>query len=77
MKKKIICKSGKPRKNQKDITNKICVKYDTLRRNQDKTISNLVQVKAYGITYSKREVLKPDEYGNIDTIPFGYNYKYY
>ena len=52
---------------------KISVKYDMLKRNADKTISNFTQDKSYGITYSKREVLEPDEYQNIDTIPFGFN----
>ena len=57
--------------------NKIAVKYDMLKRNKDKTISNFVQDKAYGITYSKRQVLPPDEEENIDTIPFGFNMDYY
>ena len=56
---------------------KLSVEYNMLKRNQDKTISNFKQKKDYGITYSKREVLPPDKYNNIDTIPFGYNMKYY
>lgn len=52
---------------------KLSVKYDMLKRNDDKTISNFVQDKSYGITYSKREVLPHDQDENIDTIPFGFN----
>tara|TARA_R110000803_G_scaffold70074_1_gene132774 strand:- start:813 stop:4511 length:3699 start_codon:yes stop_codon:yes gene_type:complete len=56
---------------------RISVKYDMLKRNKDKTISNFTQDKSYGITYSKREILPPDKEENIDTVPFGYNMNNY
>ena len=59
------------------IDRKISVNYDMLKRNMDKTISNFKQEKSYGITYSKRIILPPDENETIDTIPFGFNLKKY
>ena len=51
---------------------KLYVKYHTINRNQDKSLTNYEQLKGYGFGYDKRCILPPDNEGNIDTIPHGY-----
>ena len=53
--------------------NKIAVSYDLIKRTKEHTCENFTQKKRYGLVYTKREILPRDEYGNYDTIPFGYN----
>ena len=53
---------------------KIAIDYTMIIRDKkNKTMKTQKIVKKYGVVYDKREILPPDEYGNIDTIPFGYN----
>jgi hypothetical protein len=51
---------------------KIKVGYDTIMRGKEHTLSNFYSEKRYGLVYDKRSILPPDEYGNYDTLPFGY-----
>ena len=52
--------------------NKIQVSYDMIKRTKEHTLENFVQDKRYSLVYTKRDILKPDRYGNYDTIPFGF-----
>ena len=44
-----------------------------IKRTKEHTCENYQQMKKYGLVYTKREILEPDEFGNFDTIPFGYS----
>jgi len=50
----------------------LTAEYNMINRNKDKTLTNYEQTKNYGFCYDKREIQKPDEYGNIDTRPWGF-----
>ena len=52
--------------------NKIGVRYDMIKRNQDHTLSSYEQKKDYGLVYTKRHILEVDSKGNYDTLPFGH-----
>ena len=43
-----------------------------IRDKKSKVMKTKPVVKKYGFVYDKRQVLPPDENGNIDTLPFGY-----
>ena len=43
-----------------------------IKRTKEHTLENFVQDKRYSLVYTKRDILKPDRYGNYDTIPFGF-----
>ena len=51
---------------------KIKVGYDMIKRGKGHILSNEHQEKNYGLVYDKRSILPPDQYGNYDTLPFGY-----
>ena len=59
--------------NDLDYRNKIEVQYNMIKRTKEHTCENYQQMKKYGLVYTKREILEPDEFGNFDTIPFGYS----
>ena len=50
----------------------LTAEYDMIKREKDKSLTNYHQVKKYGFSYDKRQICSPDEFGNIDTIPWGY-----
>jgi len=52
---------------------KLKVDYDMIQRHKDKKLTNYKQYKEYGFCYDKRIIQDVDEYGNIDTLPIGYN----
>jgi len=53
--------------------NKIEVEYFMINRNKKtKQLTSYTQKKKYGFCYDKRHILQPDEWGNIDTLPFGH-----
>ena len=52
---------------------KVPINYTMIIRDKKTKIMKTKEItKKYGFVYDKREVLPPDENGNIDTIPFGY-----
>ena len=52
---------------------KIPVQYSMIIRDKKTKIMTTRPIqKNYGFVYDKREIQDPDEYGNIDTLPFGY-----
>tara|TARA_R100001086_G_scaffold243116_1_gene171605 strand:- start:2739 stop:6575 length:3837 start_codon:yes stop_codon:yes gene_type:complete len=51
---------------------KIKVGYDMIKRGKGHILSNDHQEKNYGLVYDKRSIMPPDEYGNYDTLPFGF-----
>jgi hypothetical protein len=51
---------------------KIKVEYDMIKRGKGHTLENIHQDKNYGLVYDKRNIQPRDEYGNYDTLPFGY-----
>lgn len=53
--------------------NKIAVSFDMIKRTKQHTLENVNMKKKYSLVYTKRNVLEPDEYGNYDTLPFGYD----
>ena len=48
------------------------VSFFQIKRNQDKTLSSIIQPKKYMFGYDKRHILEPDENGNIFTLPFAH-----
>ena len=54
------------------VDKKIKINYDTIKREKGHILTNLNQDKNYGLVYDKRSILPADEFGNYDTIPFGY-----
>ena len=52
---------------------KIKVGYDMINRSKEHILSNKHEEKNYGLVYDKRSIQKVDEYGNYDTLPFGFN----
>ena len=66
--------SAMSKKAQKEYNDKhrIEVSYNMIKRTKEHTLSNFVQKKKYGLVYTKRQILPKDEFGNYDTIPFGY-----
>ena len=66
--------SALSKKEQKEYEDKhkIEVSYNMIKRTKEHTLSNFVQNKKYGLVYTKRQIQEPDEFGNYDTIPFGY-----
>jgi len=63
---------GKKEEAEARKKNKINVRYDMIKRNQDHSLSNYEQFKDYGLVYTKRYILDKDENGNYDTLPFGH-----
>ena len=59
-------------KKELNEVDRINVRYDMIKRTKEHTCENFVQRKNYGLVYTKRKILEPDEFGNYDTIPFGY-----
>ena len=51
---------------------KIKVEYDMIKRGKGHTLENIHQDKNYGLVYDKRSICPKDQYGNYDTLPFGY-----
>ena len=53
---------------------KIPIQYNMITRNKKtKVMTTRPITKNYGFVYDKREILPPDENGNLDTVPFGYS----
>ena len=59
-------------KTEDEEADKIAIEYDTIKRGIGHTLANEHQVKNYGMVYDKRNILPVDEFGNYDTLPFGY-----
>jgi hypothetical protein len=58
---------------EKGQEKKIVVTYNMINRNKTtKVLTSVIQDKAYGFCYDKRTILKPDDRGNIDTRPYGW-----
>lgn len=52
---------------------KIPINYTMITRDKGNKVMKTVFIqKNYGFVYDKRTILPEDEYGNIDTLPFGY-----
>jgi hypothetical protein len=58
---------------EKGQEKKIVITYNMINRNKTtKVLTSVIQDKAYGFCYDKRTILKPDDRGNIDTRPYGW-----
>jgi len=55
-----------------NLKHKINVEYDTIKRGAGHILTNEHQHKNYGLVYDKRSIQPPDQFGNYDTLPFGY-----
>lgn len=64
---------SKEEKQEWDKEHKIKVGYDMINRSKEHILSNKHEEKNYGLVYDKRSIQKVDEYGNYDTLPFGFN----
>ena len=53
--------------------NKIVADWHGIKRAKGNTLENCSMEKRYGLCYTKRMIIDTDEYGNYDTIPFGYD----
>ena len=52
--------------------NDLKIDYTQIIRKKDKSVMTVDAHKTYQFCYDKRHICNPDEYGNIDTLPFGY-----
>ena len=52
--------------------NKIVADWHGIKRAGGNTLENTSMEKRYGLCYTKRQILEADEYGNHDTLPFGW-----
>ena len=64
---------SKEEKQEWDKEHKIKVGYDMINRSKEHILSNTHVEKNYGLVYDKRSIQRVDEYGNYDTLPFGFN----
>ena len=64
---------SKEEKEEWDKEHKIKVSYDSINRSKEHILSNRHEEKNYGLVYDKRSIQKVDEFGNYDTLPFGFN----
>lgn len=69
----ILITGSKEEKEEESNKNKIQVSFDMIKRTKQHTLENVKVDKRYSLVYTKRMVLKPDRYGNYDTLPFGYS----
>ena len=54
--------------------NKIEADWHGIKRVKNNGLENITMKKKYGLCYTKRQILLPDENGNYDTRPFGWKY---
>ena len=54
--------------------NKIEADWHGIKRVSNNGLENISMVKKYGLCYTKRKILPPDENNNYDTRPFGWEY---
>ena len=54
--------------------NKIEANWHGIKRVANNGLENISMKKKYGLCYTKRTILPPDEYNNYDTRPFGWEY---
>ena len=54
--------------------NKIEADWHGIKRVKNNGLENISMIKRYGLCYTKRDILQPDENYNYDTRPFGWEY---
>lgn len=54
---------------------KIVANWHGIKRVDGCGLENISMEKKYGLCYTKRAICRPDEFGNYDTRPFGWDYK--